>query len=79
MLELESSISWNIRNFFQGGFFFGGGGLGLGNAGLHFRKYKKSFYLRVRKFYFRKYKKFFFWWIFFVFGDLSLESAPCGS
>ena len=51
ILELKSSVSGNIRNFFRGWFvcFFG---FGLGSAGFHFRKYKKRSILR-------KYKKSF--------------------
>ena len=84
---LESSISGNMRNFFQGRFFE----LGLESAGFHFRKHKKRFILRkykqsfplrkyknyfdirASKFHFPKYKEIFSGWIFFVFLYLDWE------
>ena len=79
MLELESSISGNIKNFLRAGFFWFFG-FGLGSAGLYFRKYKKFFNCRVRKFHSPKYKELFSGWIFFNFEGfgVGLGSDPCG-
>ena len=58
MLELESSVSRNIRNFFGGGSFLFRG-LGMKSAGFRFWKYNKGFLLRKsrKSFLLREYKE----------------------
>ena len=64
ILELESSVSGNIRNFFRGEFFFIFLGLGWEVQSFISGNISIFFNIRARKFHFLKYKEFFSRWIF---------------
>ena len=59
MLELESSISWNIRNFFQGRFFFILGGLGWEMQGSISGNIRSRFILELESSIFGNIRNFF--------------------
>ena len=65
-LRLQSSVSWNIRNFSERFFFY------FSRSESSLLKY---FILRAGKFHFLKYKKSFFWENIRIFLILGLESS----